>query len=68
MMISQSRLLRAPVSQTYKTSDIVALRVCIRLSKGAVQQPGNDGKVSALIVRWQNHRVLVLVGFCGHDE
>lgn len=32
----------------------------ILLGKGAVEQPGNDGQISALIVRRQDNRVLVL--------
>lgn len=34
-------------------------RQVLPFRKGAVQQPGNDGQVLALIVRRKDHRVLV---------
>lgn len=37
------------------------------LSKGAIEEPGDDGKVAPLVVCWQDHRVLVL-GDWRHDE
>lgn len=40
----------------------------LQLGEGAIEQPGDDGEIAALVVGWEQDGVFILLRFWSHCE